>query len=297
MLALIAVIISQVLIFMVWKDAKFGTIANIIIMAFAIIGFANTRFENGYKKDVRSAFEKSLIASELVSQKEVDQLPPAVQKYLEYVGVVGKPKVYNVKIVFEGEMRDRGQDWFKFTSEQFNFFENPTRLFFMKAKVKGLSTYAYHAYKEGEANMHVKVLSLFPVVDIEGKEMYPTETVTYFNDLCLFAPAALIDDRITWETLDEFSVKATFTIGKTSISANLYFNEQGQLINFVSNDRYSVSEIKAFPFSTPAKDYKNVNGYNLATHGEAIWHYPDGELVYGKFNLESLQYNVTEPKH
>jgi hypothetical protein len=292
MLALIAVVISQVLILMVWKDAKFGTIANIIIMAFAIIGIANTSFENGYKKDVLSAMEKNRIGNEFVSQKDVDRLPPAVQKYLEYVGVVGKPKVYNVKIVFEGEMRDKGKDWFKFTSEQYNFFDRPTRLFFMKAKIKGIPTHGYHSYKPDGAGMLIKLLSLFPVVEIKGAEMFPTETVTFFNDLCLFAPARLIDERIAWESIDDHSAKATFTTEGASISAVLSFNEKGQLINFISNDRYSVSEMKSYPFSTPAKDYENVNGYNLATHGEATWHYPDGEFIYGKFHLKSIEYNV-----
>ena len=35
--SIIAVMISQILIFLVWKDAKFGTIANIIILAVAIL--------------------------------------------------------------------------------------------------------------------------------------------------------------------------------------------------------------------------------------------------------------------
>jgi len=144
--------------------------------------------------------------------------------------------------------------------------------------------------------MRIKLLSLFPVVDIDSPEMFPTETVTYFNDLCLIAPAALIDDRITWETLDDVSAKATFTANNTSVSAILYFNDKGQLVNFVSNDRYSLDEMKAFPFSTPASSYENINGYRLPTYGEAIWHYPDGEFVYGKFNVKYIEYNVSKPK-
>jgi hypothetical protein len=237
--------------------------------------------------------EKMTGSNTLVTENDLAEIPLPVQNYLRYVGVVGKPKVRNVKIVFEGEMRDRGQDWFKFTSEQYSFFDDPARLFFMKAKVKGLATSGYHDYKMGNARMQVKVLSLFPVVDIDKPELFKTETVTFFNDLCLFAPAALIDDRIIWQTIDSQSVKATFTNNDTSISAVLYFNEKGQLINFVSEDRISVDEMKTYPFSTPASNYQNVNGFNLTTYGEAVWHYPDGPFVYGKFNLKSVAYNVS----
>jgi hypothetical protein len=189
-------------------------------------------------------------------------------------------------------MREKGKDWFNFSSEQYNFFNAPTRLFFMKAKIRGLAVHGYHSYKKGGASMLIRLLSLFPVVNIRGSELLRTETVTFFNDLCLFAPAALIDERIQWKEIDALSVKATYATNNIGISAILYFNEKGQLVNFISNDRSSVSEMKAYPFSTPAKNYKNFNGYNLASYGEAIWHYPDGEFVYGKFQVTSIEYNI-----
>ncbi len=294
LLGIVVVILSQSLIFTTWADAKYGTIANVIIMVVAIVGMSNLIFERGFKEDVASAMNINAPTPELLTEEDLAPLPMCVQKYLVYVGAVGKPKIKNVKIVFKGEMRDKGKDWFKFTSEQYNFFVSPTRLFFMKAHVIGLPTYGYHKYINEAARMQIKLLSLFSVVDLAEPELYPTETVTFFNDLCLFAPAALIDDRISWETLDNLSAKATFNNNGTIISAILYFNEKGQLVNFVSNDRYSVSEMKAFPFSTPAGNYKNVNGYQLPTYGEATWLYPDGEFVYGKFEVVDIAYNVVD---
>ncbi|NNE76861.1 MAG: hypothetical protein HKN31_07285, partial [Pricia sp.] len=269
-------------------------IANVIILIAAIIAFTTTNFENSYKRDVLSAIEKTSFSSDILTEEDIENLPPPVQNYLRYVEVVGKPKVQNVKIVFEGEMRDKGKDWFTFTSEQYNFFDKPIRLFFMKARVHGLPTHGYHSYQNDRARMHIKLLSLFSVIDFDQPELFPTETVTYFNDMCLFAPAALIDDRISWEPLDDLSAKATFLTNNTRISAVLYFNEKGQLVNFVSNNRIAIDEMKTFPFSTPANTYKNLNGYHLPTYGEAVWHYPDGEFVYGKFKVKSVEYNVVD---
>ncbi len=292
-LAILATIVSQVLIFTAWTDAKYGTIANGIILIAAIIGFGMERFENSYVKDVQHHLQATQYTNELVTGKDLEHLPELVKKYLIYTGVVGKPRVGNFKIIFEGEMRDKGKDWFLFTSEQYNFIEDPTRLFFMKGKVSGIPTNGYHNYGKNKASMHIKVLSLFPVSKVDGPEMFQAETVTFFNDLCLFAPSSLIDKHIGWETIDEQSMKAIFTTKGTTISAILYFNEKGQLINFVSNDRYAVSGMKPIPFSTPVKDYKEVNGVRVPSYGETIWHYPDGEFVYGKFNLKSIEYNVT----
>ena len=46
--------------------------------------------------------------------------------------------------------------------------------------------------------------------------------------------------------------------------------------------------------STPLRDYKMNGGVNIMSYGEAVWHYPDGNFVYGKFHLKSTAYHVQE---
>ena len=53
--------------------------------------------------------------------------------------------------------------------------------------------------------------------------MNMSETVTLFNDMCLFAPATLIDKEILWEPVDPRTVWARFTHNGITISAMLYF--------------------------------------------------------------------------
>ncbi len=291
-MAMVAGIISQILIFMNWQDAKFATIANVIVLVVAILALAGWNFERKYKKDVSKSFENATISEETVSEKDIENLPVPVQKYLRYAGVLGKPKIKTVKVIFKGEMREKGKDWFAFTSEQYNFFENPTRLFFMKANFKGLPTHGYHRYKDGKASMLIKLLSVFAVAEIKEPKMFKTETVTYFNDMCLFAPAALIDKKIEWQIIDDRSVKATYTNKEATISAILYFNEKDQLINFVSEDRMEVNSNQRVPFSTPVKKYGIINDYNLPVAADVVWHFLDDDFVYGKFYLLDVQYNV-----
>ncbi len=296
-IAIVAAIISQILIITVWKDAKFGTISNIIILFVAISSLASYRFERTFKEDVkRHIADTDFSKNELLTESDIVSLPIPIQNYIRYTGAINKPKVKNMKVVFDGEMRDRGKDFFKFTSAQYNFFDDPTRLFFMKAKMYGAPVPGYHCYQNEHATMQIKLLGLFNVVNIKGTEMNKAETVTVFNDMCLMAPAALIDKRIEWTTIDSLSAKAIFTNGINKISATLYFNELGQLINFISDDRYAIGDMKQYRFSTPVKDYIQIDGRNMMQYGETIWHYPDGEFVYGKFNLKSIEYNVTDYK-
>lgn len=298
-LAFFIVFVSQMLIITTWQDAKFGTLANGIILLMAIASYGDWSFKDSYIRGVREVQSNMPIdVSEIVSEQDLAPLPVPVQNYLRYVGVVGKPKISNTRIELEGEMRQKGGDWFSFRSEQYNGYPDPFRLFFMDATVKGLPTAGYHEYKKDKAKMEVKLFSLFPVSREEGVQLFQAETVTVFNDMCLLAPSTLIDPNIEWEDLDDYSVRAFFSNHGVTISAVLIFNEEYQLINFISEDRYAMTDegLKKFTFSTPIKGYEPIAGYNLFSYAEAIWDYPDGEFVYGKFRLKSMEVNLIQAK-
>lgn len=163
--SLAAIIISQVLVFMFWHDAKFGSIANIIIFLSVIAGYGFWSFENVFNKDVDARLEpNSNIEKNLLKEKDIEHLPLPVQKYLRYAGVMNKKKVYNARIVFEIKMREKGKDWFNATSVQYNFFDEPTRLFFMKGKMFGITVPGYHRYVDAKASMDIRLFGLFPIV-------------------------------------------------------------------------------------------------------------------------------------
>lgn len=94
------------------------------------------------------------------------------------------------------------------------------------------------------------------------------------------------------EAIDDHAAKAVFTCNGISVSAILYFNDMGQLTNFISDDRYDIGDKKSYRFSTPVGEFTNFKGSNVVGYGEAVWHYPEGEFVYGKFKLKQVEYNV-----
>ena len=250
--------------------------------------------KKAYLRDVQASLRELPAGTQTVNPASLKGLPLPVQRYLEYAGVPGREICHNMHLVFNGRMREKGKDWFNFRSEQYNFFDPPSRFFYMKARIKGVPATGYHCYKERLARMQVRIAGLFPVVNLDAPALFPAETVTYFNDLCMFAPAVLLDKRIRWESMDDLTARAIFTNQGSSISAELFFNTDGQLVNFVSQDRVSIADMKNYPFSTPVRDYRDFNGSRLPAYGEAIWHYPDGEFVYGEFRLASIRYNVTD---
>jgi hypothetical protein len=294
-----AIVISQFLIFTSWHDAKFGTIANVTFLVVVIIGYRTWSFNNTYKTEVlESLTHAASMEDSILTESDLQLLPEPVRKYLHYSGVVGKPKVRNFKVEFNGKIRaNEHSEWMPFTSSQYNFMEVPTRQFFMKATMKNLPVAGYHSFENGTAFMDIRLFSLFTVQYQSGKEMNLAETVTFFNDMCCMAPATLIDNRIQWLAIEGNKVNASFTNNGITISAWLYFNDQGELINFISNDRYALVDgigMKQLPWSTPLKDYELIKGYKIANTAETIYEYPDGPLWYGTFTLTNVDYNVSE---
>lgn len=297
--AVVAVVISQILIITVWQDAKFGTIANVIILLFIIIGFFQINFKNEYRNEVKIGFEQTKnLPKTILIEDSIKDLPEPVKKYIRYAGCINKPIVHNFRIDFSGKIRSHEKkEWMYLTSEQYNFIPMPTRLFYLDATMKGLPVAGFHCFKNGVAYMDIRLLSMFKVEFQKGAVMNESETVTFFNDMCCMAPATLIDKRIEWLQVEENKVKASFTNKGITISAWLYFNEKGELVNFTSEDRSALSangETVKLKWNTPLRDYKTINGYKLASYAEAIYTYHDGDFTYATFSLKDIGYNLTE---
>jgi hypothetical protein len=195
--------------------------------------------------------------------------------------------------------RSPQSDWTDISSQQYDFYGDPARLFYIESSLFGVPFNGFHRYVGKNATMQIKIASIVQIVDAKGEKMNQAETVTMFNDMCILAPATLIDKAIQWEPLDSLTVKASFTNQGYTVSAVLSFNQVGELVNFVSRDRFMSADGKTYlnyPWSTPVRDYKDFHGRKVATYGEGIWHTPEGEYSYAKFDLAEIEYNCREMK-
>jgi hypothetical protein len=295
----VAVVLSQAVILSAWSDAKAGTIVNVVFL----VAVAYSWFNSG-PQSFRAEFDREAAAglarpidAPVVTESDLAPLPEPVQRHLRAVGVVGQPRVRNYRVRFRGRIRS-GPDarWMPFEAEQQSFADQPTRLFFLHARMFGLPVEVFHRLLGGHATMQVTLAGAIPMVDACGDEMDRSEAVTLFNDMCLLAPGTLLDPAIAWEPVDPRTVRARFTDGRQTITATLLFGDDGLLTNFISDDRSrSSADGKAFTrlrFSTPVRDYRDFGSVRLAAHGDARWTLPDGAFTYGEFDLQEVTYNA-----
>ena len=234
----------------------------------------------------------------VVTEGDLADLPALVAAYLRRCGAVGQARVTNFRARIHGRIR-AGADkpWMTFTGEQVDTCgARPDRLFFIDATMFGLPVDVLHVFVGDAATMRVKLCSLLTMVDARGPEMDRAETVTVFNDLCLLAPAALVNLPVRWQTLDARRVRGTWTRGAHTVSADLVFDDDGDLVDFFSDDRTRASsDGKAFipeRWSTPIGQYRAFGPRRAATFGEARWHGPEGEYAYLEFYADDIVYDV-----
>lgn len=255
-------------------------------------------YRRRYIKDVAGRARK-VINEPAISESDLAHLPLPVRNYLKFAGIPGTPRVQNFHAVFSGAMkRSKDGKWIGINAEQYNYYDYPARLFYIKSSLSGIPFDGYHRYIGGEAIMQIKIANLFQIVDAKGEKMNRGETVTMFNDMCVLAPATLINSSVEWSDEEERSVSAKFSNAGNTISAKLFFGNEGELIDFISEDRYYSSDGKkylSYPWSTPVYGYKVTEGRRIPTTAGAVWYTPEGEYEYAKFNLLSIKYNTTEP--
>lgn len=301
-----ALVVSQGVILTSWSDAKVGTIANAILLAAVVHGYASqgpTSYRAEYRRRVEAALVEPLDDS-VVSEADLAHLPEPVAGYVRRSGAVGMPRVTSFQARIHGRIRAGATGpWMPFTGEQTNTYgPEPSRLFFMDATMFGLPIDILHTYLGSSATMRVKACSLVPMVHATGPDMDRAETVTLLNDLCILAPAALIDAPVTWQLVDDHHVHCTFSNGAHTVTAELAFSDDDDLIDFTSDDRLRASpDGKMFTrqrWSTPVGRYRSIESRRICTGGEGRWHAPkpEGQFAYLEFNLDAIAYDLGSPR-
>jgi hypothetical protein len=301
----VAAVVSQGVILTAWNDAKAGTVANVILLAAVVYGYASQgprSYRAEYRRLVDAALTEPLHRG-IVGESDLAHLPEPVATFVRRSGALGKPRVTNFQACIRGRIR-AGADkaWMSFTGEQVNTYgPEPSRLFFMDATMFGLPVDVLHAFVGPSATMRVKACSLVPMVNASGPALDRAESVTLFNDLCVLAPAALIDAPITWQPVDAHHVRALFTNGAHTVAAELVFNDDFDLVDFVSDDRQRTSldgkRLTPLRWSTPVRAYRMLDSRRVSIKGEARWDAPDpeGRFAYLEFNLDAISYNTGNP--
>ncbi len=230
----------------------------------------------------------------LVRAEMLQHLPEPVQRYMNYTGVAGKPWINTVRIKYAGKFRlAADKPWMPIRAEQF-YTTNPPA-FHWKAQLKMAGLWLMKgddAYKNGHGHMFGKLAGLFTLFDARGEELDQSAMLRYLNEMTLWFPIALLSDNITWQAVDDHSADVTFTDCGKSVTARLFFEADGRLINFSAmRYRENKGNFSLDRWDTPMTEWDMLGGLNLPIRGQAVWKLPTGDLPYADLKLIEVEYN------
>lgn len=290
-LAIAGGVLSQLLIIVYWKDAKAGTIANIIILLVAIAGYGKYRFDKMAQGEIKVLLSVTPDSQQIVTDSAVSSLPEPVQRWLKASGVVGKPVPGHLKLLQKGALRTSPkQEGMPATAVQyFNTYEPG---FVWQADVKMMKVIdvaGRDKYLYGKGNMLIKAFSLVTMVDAKGDKMDRGAMLRYMSEICWF-PSAVIRSYMTWEAVDSNSAKATMTYNGISVSGIFSFDEQGRMVSF-SAKRYMEGKDEPQDWYIPIMEWKTFEGITVPSKGKVIWKLAEGDFNYYDWEVTDIRYD------
>jgi hypothetical protein len=234
---------------------------------------------------------------EVVTEEMLADLPEPARRYLRYTGVVGRSLARTVHLRQKGRMRPGpGQPWMALDAEEWYTVHPPGFVWGGTLHMGPVPVgRARDMYRDGHGHMLVKVASLFTVVDATGEEMDQGAMMRYLNEMVWF-PTAFLGDDVSFEAVDDSSVRVTLTDHGRTATATLCVDGQGRLTDFVAKRYRIVGERRDLEtWSTPITGYGEFEELRLPVRGKAAWKLPEGDLEYIEVAITELQYDVGSP--
>lgn len=230
----------------------------------------------------------------VVTEAMLDRLPPPVQRYLRYTGVPGKPWTETVRLRYSGRFRMApSKPWMGLAVEQIYTTRPPSFHWKARFSMAGLPfMFADDVYTGGHGHMLGKLFGLFTIVDGQGEQVDQGTMVRYLQEMSWF-PIAYLGDNVTWSAVDDHCADVTLTDFGKSVSARVYFDDLGRMINFAAQ-RYGDfwGETRVETWTTPMVEYGSLAGLNLPLCGKGVWLLPGGDFAYIDVHVRDIVYNV-----
>lgn len=291
-----AVVVSQILIFNYWSDAKFGTIANLIILVSVMIAYSSFSYKNKILKERIFMLENSKnITKDVITEETISGLPYIVQQWLINNGTIGKSPISNVHLVqkLELKLKPEQSEWNNGTAEQYITVQPPSFNWSISTQMNSIfDVVGRDKFQNGQGEMIIKLFSLFPVAEAKNHEHINQATLQRYLAEIVWYPSAALSSYIKWDSLSEYSAKATMEYNGTKGSGEFHFDEKGDFKKFVAMRYQDTNSVMPTEWTVVATKTEERNGIKIPVNCEASWKLESGNWTWLKLKIKDIEYNV-----
>lgn len=287
------IVISQMLIILYWPDAKWGTIANVILLVLIVFAAGRFEFNRMVKKEVDNLVSSSSGDNTIISKEEIAILPEIIKTWLRKSDVIGRAMPTSVHIKQRGSMRTTPYgEWMPFDAEQYFTIDPPG--FVWNATIhtdKFIDIVGRDKFENGKGNMLIKAASLIPIANSTGKEIDEGTMIRYMAEIIWF-PHSAVSDYLDWEEIDSTHARVTMSYNDMTVSGIYTFNKDGFPIGFEAQ-RYGEFEGKFYKekWLVTTTHYGYFEGMPVANASEVTWKLKGGDFTWLRLVISDVQYN------
>ncbi len=292
---LIAMITSQVLVIIFWKDARLGTIPNLLILVVVLSAQGNWAFDRLVRNETTAIIsEVDSGAGSVISEEDLSGLPEPVKNWLIASGAVGRERIVSATSKQQAQMKMEPdqENWFAAEASQLTTVDPPAFIWTVEMKMNPLvNIRGRDKFVDGKGEMLIKLNGLFNIVRERGDKLDEGTIQRYLGEL-VWVPSLALSPTIEWEAIDVLSARATMHYMGTSGSGTFHFNEQGDFVRF-SAWRYLGNE----PDSERAEwvltvdEYREFDGIRVPSKMKATWRLEEGDWTWLDLEITEIQYN------
>jgi hypothetical protein len=143
-------------------------------------------------------------------------------------------------------------------------------------------------YLQGEGSILMKAAAIYPVADERGEALGAAGLMRYLNEMIWF-PAAFLGSNVTIGPADEDSFTATIADRGTTVTATLFVDGEGRLVNFRAR-RFNTATGRLEVWETPMTHHGERAGSQVPVAGSAVWKLADGDFAYIELSVDAVSY-------
>ncbi|MBM3789405.1 MAG: hypothetical protein FJW35_03535 [Acidobacteria bacterium] len=278
---------------------KISVIAVLVLAATvaAALIYGSHRWEAG-TGELRARLEAARvpIRPSVVDFRELDDLPPPVQRYFRAVLKDGQPIVAAVDVRHSGtfNMGETTDEWKPFRSTQRVITRRPgfdwdARIAYMP----GLPARVHDAYVAGEGILHASLFGLVSLVNLSGTgDLAQGELMRFFAEAAWYPTALLPSQGVRWEAADDRSARGTMRDGTIQLIMLFHFDGQGliEVVSAEARGRLVGGRAIPTPWCGRLWNYADQGGMRVPLEGEVSWILPEGPRPYWRGRILELRY-------
>lgn len=213
--------------------------------------------------------------------RELDGLPPPVQRYFRAVLTDGQPIIAAATIEMSGtiNMSASAEQWKAFTAHQRVVTKRPGFLWDAEVNMfPGVPARVVDAYIAGQGRLIAKLLGLFTVAETHGGgELARGEFMRYFAETPWYPTALLPSQGVRWQAAGDASANATLVDGQLTLTLLFSFSEAGTIASVRAESRGAGvgvgvgKDMVMLPWDCRFSDYQRRDCMSIPMAGEAAW--------------------------